>query len=309
MSIMLPAAPAQQSEVKVSATATPDSITVGDRVAFTVTVDHVPGVTFEWPERPDKMGQFEVLGFRVLDSLVTDGRVQSRAQYELTVFELGVLEIPPLGIPVGAADSSGEEVIETDALKVTVSSVGVADSADIRGIKPPLGIPRYWWLLAPWIAALLALAAIIYWLIRRRMRRDRGDVPAVAPLLPHELAYQALDRLESSPLLEQGEIKRYFIEASEIVRVYIEGRFGVMAMEMTSYDVLLELESHGVGRRELDALEDFLRRADLVKFAKHRPSPDLCQALVPAARRFVDETKESSDAQQEPELVGAKSDV
>lgn len=292
----------QGSDVVISASAVPDSITVGDRVVLTITVEHATNESFEWPKGLETLGSFEVMSFRPLEPVVVEGRVRSRAQYELTVFELGELEIPAIGLEVTPGDPDETRAFETDPIKVIVYSVGVADSADIKDIKPPLGISRNWWLLAPWILGALALAAALFWLVRR-MRRGDSATSVTPHRLPHEIAFAALDALESSQLLDRGDVKRYFTEASEIVRVYLEGRFGIVAMEMTSRDISRELESLRLSRRELDSLEDFLRRSDLVKFAKHRPGPDSCKALVPAARKFVDETMEVE--QTESEMAGA----
>ncbi len=297
----------QASDMVVSAAAAPDSITVGDRVVLTIAVEHATSESFEWPNVPDKLGSFEVVSFRPLEPVVVEGRVRSRAQYELTVFELGELEIPSMELAITAADSRETNVVETDPIKVIVYSVGVADSADIKDIKPPVGISRDWWLLAPWILGALALAALLFWLVRR-MRHGDAEASVKPHLLPHEIAYAALDALESSRLLDRGDIKRYFTEASEIVRVYLDGRFGIVAMEMTSRDILRELESLRLSRREVESLEDFLRTADLVKFAKHRPGVDSCKALIPTARKFVGETMEvgkTEAEEKEPEMVGA----
>ena len=292
----------QASDIAVSASVAPDSITLGDRVVLTITVEHATNDSFEWPKEPERLGSFEVMSFRALEPVVVEGRARSQAQYELTVFELGELEIPAMGLEITLSDSAETRTFETEPVKVIVYSVGVADSADIKDIKPPLGIARNWWLLLPWILAALALAAALFWLVRR-MRRGDSATSVTPQRLPHEIAYAALDALESSQLLERGDIKRYFTEASEIVRVYLEGRFGIVAMEMTSRDISRELESRQLRRRELQSLEDFIRRSDLVKFAKHRPGVDSCKALVPAGRTFVDETMEVDEV--ESELVGA----
>ena len=71
------------------------------------------------------------------------------------------------------------DTLATDAWKVTVRSVGVAQDSDIRDVKGPLSIPRNWWLLAPWILGGLALVAGGYWLYRRYRHRN---APPSAPV-------------------------------------------------------------------------------------------------------------------------------
>jgi hypothetical protein len=103
--------------------------------------------------------------------------------------------------------------------------------------------------------------------------------------------------LEAKRLLEHGEIKQYFIEVSEIIRTYLEGRYPIDAMEMTSYEVLQELKRVGIDPEVLDLFPPFFNRADLVKFAKHRPEPDVAKEMIPMARLLIDETRRPDRAQ------------
>jgi hypothetical protein len=115
-------------------------------------------------------------------------------------------------------------------------------------------------------------------------------VPVVRAGAPHEVAHAALDRLEASTLLERGEVKAFHIEVSLIVRAYIEARFGIDALEMTTREVMVEL---GAGPADPAALGDcgrFLVACDLVKFAKRRPADAESRALIQVARVFVDAT-------------------
>lgn len=285
------AAPAlEEAETIVSAEVDRAEITVGGRLTLTVTIEHPPDVKVEWPAGDDKLGSFEVIEFRVNQPRIEDGRGFSSVDYVLTAFEVGELEIPSLELNVGR--EAGR--LTTAAIPIVVSSVLDAEAGDIQEIKPPEEIPRNWWLLAPWLLAAAALAGLGYWAYRRYRRRagaEPAGPPAEPPVPAHERAYQALQALEASSLLAEGEIKRYFTEASEIVRVYIEGRFGLVALELTSGEISSGLEARGVEREDLNLFEDLFRRADLVKFAKHRPGADACREMIPLARTIVDRTR------------------
>jgi hypothetical protein len=92
-------------------------------------------------------------------------------------------------------------------------------------------------------------------------------------------------------LLDRGETKQYFIEVSEIIRTYLEGRYPIDALEMTSHEVLIELKKVGLEPEVFDLFPPFFSRADLVKFAKHRPGPEVSKEMIPMARLLVDETR------------------
>ncbi len=268
-------------------------ITVGGRVNLLVSVEHEAGTVVEWPDSLD-LGPFEVLQAVVLEPEQVGERVRSAARLTLTAFELGELELPSFDLTISRPDSASSASLSTDAWTVTVASVGRDDSGDIRDIKGPLEIPRNWLLLLPWLAGLAALVAAGYWLYRRQRSRRRPAalrVPVVPPRPPHEVAYEALDKLERSSLIEKGKVKTYYIEVSDIIRAYVEGRYSVEAMEMATYEVMAGLEGTGMEIETCLEFERFFGECDLVKFAKLVPDESSCRAIVPAARGLVDTTK------------------
>ena len=279
----LPAPPSLRVSVDTTA------ITVGDRLRLTVTVEHAADAVVQWPDSLN-LAPFEVLGAVVSPVTVADGRAASTAVLTLTAFELGELELP--SFPVSVASPGGTAELVTDPFGIAVVSVGLDEGADIRDIRGPLSIPRSWVVIALWILALALAAGGGYWLARRARQRKSDDDPASeAPPRPaHELAYEALDWLESSTLLQQGRIKDYYIEVSDVIRRYLEGRYAVRALEMTSREVLEQLDGAGVGQGIHWRFASFLEQCDLVKFAKYRPGPGACGEIVPAARALVDAT-------------------
>jgi hypothetical protein len=295
MLLLLAAPGVAQEAVTAEARVDTAELTVGDRITLTATVEHHPEQTVTWPPPPDALGAFEVVDVQMVAPVTVNGRVRSSARYLLTAFELGELEIPPIEVSVSRPGDDASWVVSTDPLAVTVGSVGRDDTGDIRAIKPPLEISRNWLLLAPWFLIALALGLLGYGWYRRRQKHAQmaGDLPTpiVPRRPPHEVAYEALDHLAASGLLERGEIKRYFIDVSEIVRTYLEGRYGIDAMEMITPDVLGELERLGIDDGVFDRFVTFFERSDLVKFAKYRPALPVSQDMIPMARHLVDGTR------------------
>jgi hypothetical protein len=300
-------APQQGEPAVISTELDTTAITLGDQVHLTVTVEHEVGSVVIWPDSLD-LGPFELLDAAVLEPELLDGRLRSGARLTLTAFELGELEIPSIAIRLAGPDSASPSVLTTQALPVTVASVGRDESGDIRGIKGPLSIPRDWLLLWPWAVGLAGLAAA-YWLLRRYLAK-RQPAPVSGPKTParpaHELAYEALDRLEQAGFLDRGEIKTHYIEVSDIIRSYLEGRFGVEAMEMATHEVMAGLESTELAPEKRQEFEWFFDECDLVKFAKLIPDPVACRAIVPAARRLVDTTRQMHVEPMEPAIIGTR---
>ena len=108
------------------------------------------------------------------------------------------------------------------------------------------------------------------------------------PELPADFtALQRLDEIERMNLVEAGEFKRHYSLVVDVLRVYAEKRWGVVAMDRTTDEILWELRRLDVATADI---EPALREADLVKFAKHRPGTPEAKGLAGAARAFVART-------------------
>jgi len=268
-------------------------VSVGDRMALTVRVEHDPAAVVVWPDS-FALGSIEVFGAELAPTASEGGRSITSARFTLAAFELGDLEIPSFDIQVQMPDGSSS-TLSTDGYLITVQSVGLDEGGDIRAIRGPLGLPLSVIYVLPWI--LLALLGVLaYWLWVKRKRSETSPRRSVViPRFPHREAYEALDRLGASDLLERGEIKEYHILASEIIRTYVEGRFGVYALEMTTGEVVERLRSSDLPEDAVEAFGAFASRCDLVKFAKLRPTPVPSREILEAARAFVDKTKPHED--------------
>ena len=163
----------------------------------------------------------------------------------------------------------------------------------IRAIRGPLGIPISLiyvlpWLLLPGGTGLCGVLALA-----EAEPRGGGHTAAVGhhpPASPRGgvRGPRSPGGLESAGA---GEIKEYHILVSEIIRTYVEGRFDVFALEMTTGEVMDGLGETRLADDTLAAFADFLGRCDLVKFAKLRPAPDDCRGVLLAARELVDRTR------------------
>ncbi len=295
-----------QSVPTIRAELDTNQMTIGDRLRVTVVVEHDAGTEVVWPDSLD-WKPFEQLGMRVLQPVRDGNRIRAAVSYTLTAFELGDLEVPAFEVSLRDLDGVDTTTLRTESLAVSVISVGLDQSGDIRAIKGPKDMPRNWLLLLPWILATGGVVAGGYWAYRR-LRARRGpeeereiELPARPP---HEVAHDALKRLEQSGMLERGAIKEYFIEVSDIIRRYVEDRYRVDALEMASHEVVMGLERSGVTLEVRLQFERFLGDCDLVKFAKWIPEMSACHEIVPRARKLVDDTRLDSAEGGQPREDG-----
>ena len=90
---------------------------------------------------------------------------------------------------------------------------------------------------------------------------------------------------------QNNKHKLYYSLLTEILRTYIDGRWGVSAMEMTSDEIIAAMRSVELPDKARMDLTAILRDADLVKFAKFAPEAEQNENDYQKAYYFVEETK------------------
>jgi len=197
----------------------------------------------------------------------------------------GELELP--GFTARAQD--GSIAASTPAKTLTVVSTLADAGPEIEAPSAPLQAPLRlgWWLLGA--VVLVGLLAGLCWLWPAR----RAATQPMAVALPcHVKAQRAFLRLRSLPRTTPAEIGFYYVELSQVLRVYLEERFGLRAPERTTEEFLRDLEGGDQLAREHRAeLQQFLGCCDLVKFAAQVPSEAEQANVLAIAESFVEATR------------------
>ena len=286
---------AQEPQISISSKVDKALIHIGDLIQYTIIVTHDQDIRVEMPGLGANLGGFEIRDYDVEEPKAEDGLIVSEVNYAISTFFTGEFEIPPLTVLYYTKGDSTAKALSTEKIKIVVESIKPSEAGDIRDIKPPLEIPRSLWYLLRWfvLGGGILILALIGFLIYWRKRQGKSILP-VRPEIrrpPHEIAYEELDRLRQSDLLSKGEIKQFYIEISEIIRRYIEGRYFIIAMEMTTTEVLDGLMDADVTEEELHIFQRFLDQCDLVKFAKVIPSEGETNEVILMASEIIDRTK------------------
>ncbi len=215
----------------------------------------------------------------------------------LTSFDTGYHPIPPFSFTIG------EQTLETKALLLEVRTVEV-DTAQqsVKDIKEIFEIPFSFqaWLQDnwPWLAGgagILAVALLLWYYLKKRKRQPSPE-PAVAPppVPPHEKALQTLDELLKQKLWQNGQVKAYHVQLSEIIRTYIEERFGINAPELTTGEILHRFRFLQLNNEAREALQFVLELTDLVKFAREEPAANENEEAASRTRQFIEQTKQET---------------
>ena len=153
----------------------------------------------------------------------------------------------------------------------------------------PEFIVKYWWLI---LLIILLISGGIYAYFKWF---KKGEVPFVKKqeiyIPPYDEAIMKLTQLKSEKLWEAGQDKEYYTRLTDILRNYLERRFDINAMEMTTGQIMDVLRKNEETLAVNDQLNKILEMADFVKFAKMRPLPEDNEVAYQRAVNFVNETK------------------
>ncbi len=310
--LVLLAAPAVQAQNPsvpvVRARVVPDSMAIGDRFRIEVEVEKDLVQVVEFPGYEGTIAKdIEIVSESPVDTLARDGRrVTIRKTWTLTTFEEGLYSIGRF--PVLYADKNVIDTLRSvDSLSFMVTTFPIDTlTQTIYDIKAPLRAPvkfaEFGGYLIFGFFMLQLLFAIAYAIVRSRQRRRRGERTALRPTEPaHLRAIHELERLEAEKLWQNNRHKLYYTRLTDIVRTYIEERYGIDAPAMISDEIRTEMEARITNKRILTQLSRLLSTADYVKFAKYIPSPEDNEMSYHDAYYFIEETKPAAVAEEPAE--------
>lgn len=282
---------------KAEATLDSNRILIGDQIHVDFTLTMPKNSAVPMPQLTQEMlngSGIDLVGNSSIDTNLSEQAVSYHQQWTITAFDSGAYVFP--SIAVLSPDS--QLLALSQPLPFFVNTVAVDTTAAIRDIKGIARVPLTFKEILPYLLIGLAAAAVIallVWFILKHERKSKPQkkvVKAKPKVKPHITALKELERLKTKKLWQNGQIKQYYSELTDIIRTYIDGRYDINAMEMISADILKELEGKELPEQLRKELEQMLTIADLVKFAKMEPLPDDHDRCYKQAVEFVQETAE-----------------
>ena len=256
---------AQENIISIKTDTT--NISIGEQIELKIEVNETNNVIFPKLQL-DSLGKVEVVESLPVDTL--KNRLEKK--YLLTSFDSGQYVLPKQLVLIN------NKKFFTDSLLINVATVKVDTLKQkmfpIKSIKKePKTFDDYrhllWWL----IPILIAIAAILYFIFRKK---EKKEVPKVY-VAPIQEALERLKELDEKQLLKQNKIKIYYSELTDIVRTYIEKDINIPALESTTNELIEtindfnESSNLGISKETIQQLKEVLQSADLVKFAKSKP--------------------------------------
>jgi hypothetical protein len=227
-------------------------------------------------------------------------RMMVTQEYTITSFDSASYYIPPFEVLVDGQKYNSQSL----ALMVYPMPL---DEENPEAIFPPKDImqmPLAWedWKPVAWKFPLLAIIIVVafYLIVRYRDNKPIIRKVKVEPKLPpHEQALQEIDRIKTEKIWQKGDPKGYYTDLTDVIRVYIYGRFGFNAMEMTSDEIIEKLNEQS-DKEWIGELRELFQMSDLVKFAKYKPLINENDMNLINAIEFINKTKVEVTAPAEP---------
>ncbi len=220
------------------------------------------------------------------------GRIQINHTVPVQAFDSGTYRLPEF-VYVSGNDTARSNIVTLNVIPVDVTVddpiAGYAPVAEPEGKRITDALPNWltdWWWL---ILLVLILAGVAVWALRR-YKKEGTVLPRKPQPTPYETAMHDLRELKKKNLWEQGQEKEYFTRLTDILRVYLQRRFGINAMEMTTREIMDCLYNSDI-KDKREYMRQILSVADFVKFAKVRPLPADNIAAYENALKFVEETR------------------
>ena len=281
-------------EVKV-ATST-KNIKIGEQIEYKISVQAPADATVVFPEG-QTFGALEMVKTNPTDTLKEKGKFRLEKAYYLTQFDEGKYTIPQQKIQISHKD------FYTDSLLVEVHNVAVDtlkqplyDAKPIAEVTSPSSSHLWLWIVLGIVALLLTAAALYFFVFRKKKlsaEEERKKLP------PFERAIQDLKDLQNSKYLIESKHKAYYTRLTDIVKEYLEDEVHILAKESTTDELLAKinnLQKTGklyLSTETINNLKRVLQNADLVKFAKSKPSDNNAEYDRETIENVVIKTKEA----------------
>jgi hypothetical protein len=281
---------------KINAKARIDSshIILGDPVRYSLEIAYNKDIKVILPVFPDTFRGFVVLDRSEIDSTFNNDIITRKQIITLTTFDSGEKFIPSIKINYQQKGRTTFDFISTDSLKVVVNYVPVDTTQAIKPIKAILKAPLSFREILPYLVVFIVLMLIMFVIIYyyKRLKSNKPLFIRVKPEIPpHIIALEKLKKLEDDKLWQKGEIKKFHIDLTDIVREYMESRYHILAVESTTPEIIEQLTTCLSDQTLINKVKEFLDLSDLVKFAKLTPLPNENEKCLQVSYEFVENTK------------------
>jgi len=283
---------ANAQNITVSASTDTSVYKVGDYINFQLELHYDKNVHVILPPVKDSVKVLEFIQELPAAIKEENSKIIEKHNYIFSKYDSSQVTIPSLKVFYSIGNDTVKKYLSSVPITIVVKTLPVDTQNEIKDIKAPLRLPLNWWLIALIVFCVLLIltAAFFGYRYYRKKKLNRVTLIPAKKVPPYEIALNDLKILEDKKLWQQGQVKEYHSEITEIIRKYFEDRFNFRALEMTSAEILGVLSFLDEGKKVLYLSGDFFTNADLVKFAKFQPLTKVNEEMMKQAYEIVNVT-------------------
>jgi hypothetical protein len=300
---------AQSQTVKVDAHLDKATIPLGDQTKLHLTIRFAAKDSVSFPTLADTIkANLQIVSIVKPDTSFDKNDVSIETidrVYTLTSFDTGQYIIPQYAFKIK------DSVYKTPELVLQIQPVAIDTTKGVYDIKQPIQVPYTW---VEWVKdnapkagfpllAVLVIAGIVFYLLKRP-KKELPPKPAEPEKPEHVIALDKLYALREQKLWQQDRIKEYHSEISDVMRHYLERRYGISANEQTTDEIFATIRYMDIAEADRAKLKQILVMADLVKFAKEKPLAAENEIAINNAIDFIVKTQKQIAPPTKPEGAG-----
>jgi hypothetical protein len=288
-------------ESQVSISTSDNTAAIGDRINVKImakTSTQIEKIALVTPRQ-----NFEIISQEVLPRREFKDYLMFEINLSVSFFSTGNFTIGPFTVNL----IRNQDIVEskkTNSIKIVIKSVLNEKDKDIKDLKNVIslkGNPYYVLKYVFIILAVLALGALLFWVIKKR--NQKKELPPISILSPLEEFESNFRLLLEKKYVEQGEMKQFFIQLTMLIKHYLYREYGFNAQDLTSSETiscLKKKESRESIHQDMDYL---FNTSDLVKFAKFIPNSQDMKQVVQGVRSVISIQKKKYMGETEPTNV------
>lgn len=271
-----------------------DSVRVGDKINLSIVIEG----NYTLQEYPDSEAFSEDL------ELLDRQRFRAAANRDSIVFSLqyfGVedLVIEPLEFNIVTAER--DTTLRTSRVPLYFKSTLASQEEELRPLKPIFDFARSFWpyILGGIILILLGLAVARY--LKEHAKQETfipksyRKRPFVNPLAQLEEDIMSLQ--SGTTPVNREEFETFYVQLADSIRLYIKRVYDFPALEMTTREIITELQRERASVDLIREVKKVLNDADMVKFAKFNPASDQVSEAIQTGVDLL-ETARSVDSER-----------
>ena len=279
------------------------TIKIGGQTEIRLKASTIDNTSIEFPSF-DSL-QYISPGIEVLsqkDSLTPSGTMHIRT-YTVTSFDTAVHKVPSLKVKLNGKEFVTNE-LPFKVISVPIDTTNVEQIFDLKGpMEPAFDISEWTFPFILSIITLIVSLIITYIIIRIKDNKPIIRRIRLNPYIPpHKAAMNEISKIKEDALWESDDSKTYYTKLTDILRRYRQGRYGFNAMEMTTDEIINQIEKVN-DPAAIHELVKLFTTADLVKFAKAHPNISDNDKNLLNAINYIQQTKKEEVAETSPQEV------